>query len=541
MVQPFLARVLPLPFVSPLVGFAEAASSSDTFHSPLEISLLKLEARVLQRGVGSDAPHHVVEGGGDVAWWVEDMPVQRQQPVWPQQLCRLAGAQHWVDPVPGLSGDNGIERTTARVPGFEIADLDLDAAAPGDIGHPRVRVDAEYRATGRLVLPCPDAGAAADVQEVHAGTRGDDTLARSRPVVPFGVHLRRTPRRSGSVGTVRVYVLPLPAIDPEAPRKCNYRRVSREGARCVGPPWQSAVVGRSTPFVGTEAVVAGEWTERELRRSCTRIYRNVYQRRGSDLTAKHRAVAAWLWSGKSAVVAGNSAAALLGAGWVDAHAPAELITDRKRPPRLIVTRNETLLAGEVTAVEGVAVTSPARTVFDLGRRPGLLTAVIAIDSLARATGLTVDDVEPIIEAHRGARGLKQLRRVLPLIDAGAESPQETRTRLVLMAGGLPRPETQIVVRNGWGAVLARIDMGWEEWLVGVEYDGAQHWTDPRIRANDIDRTAELERRGWRLVRVSADLLRNRPDIVVDRVRGALSAAGYRESATVDAFPEWHRR
>lgn len=285
-------------------------------------------------------------------------------------------------------------------------------------------------------------------------------------------------------------------------------------------------MGRGAPFVGTDAVDAGTFTERELRRSCTRIYRNVYQRRGSGLTARDRAVAAWLWSGKKAVVAGNSAAALLGATWVDPHGPAELITDRKRPPPLIITRNETLLAGEATAVDGVPVTSPPRTAYDLGRRPGLQTAVMRIDALARATALTADDVQPLIDAHRGARGMKQLRRVLPLVDAGAESPQETRTRLVLIAAGLPKPRTQIVVQNEWGGVLARIDMGWEEWLVGVEYDGPQHWTDPRIRANDIDRTVELERRGWRLIRVSAELLRNRPDIVLARVREALRAAGY---------------
>jgi hypothetical protein len=296
----------------------------------------------------------------------------------------------------------------------------------------------------------------------------------------------------------------------------------------------------TTPFVGTDAVRAGSLTERDLRRSCTRIYRNVYQRRGSNLNAKDRAVAAWLWSGKEAVVAGTSAAALLGAEWIDPHTPAELVTDRTRPPPLIITRNETLLAGERTLVDGVPVTSPARTAFDLGRRPGFQTAVIRIDALARATGIAAPDVYPLIDTHRGARGMKQLRRVLPLVDAGAESPQETRTRLVLIRGGLPRPQTQIEVRNMWGAVVARIDMGWEEWLVGVEYDGEQHWTDPSIRANDIDRTAELERRGWRLVRVSADLLRYRPDVIVERVRSALLAAGCpldRDAVTGDAFRE----
>ena len=282
-----------------------------------------------------------------------------------------------------------------------------------------------------------------------------------------------------------------------------------------------------SPFVGTDALRAKRVTEHELRRSCTRVYRNVYLRRGVELNAESRAVAAWLWSGKEAIVAGNSAAALLGAKWVDAQEPAELISARKRPPPLIVTRNETLLAGETVTVNAIPVTSPARTVFDLGRRPGLQRAVIRIDALARATAVRAADVEALIGVHRGARGLRQLRRVLLLVDAGAESPQETRTRLLVMAAGLPRPQTQIEVLNDWGRVLARIDMGWPEIKVGIEYDGAQHWTDSRVRANDIDRTADLQRRGWILIRVSADLLRYRPDVVISRVREALRSRGLR--------------
>lgn len=116
---------------------------------------------------------------------------------------------------------------------------------------------------------------------------------------------------------------------------------------------------------------AGTLTERELRRCYTRVYRNVYQRRGSEPTARDRALAAWLWAGSEAVVAGSSAAALLGAEWVDPHMPAELITGGKRPPPMIITRNETLLAGETTTVDRIPVTSAARTAFDPGRRPGL--------------------------------------------------------------------------------------------------------------------------------------------------------------------------
>ncbi|UMB67540.1 endonuclease domain-containing protein [Mycobacterium paraterrae] len=281
----------------------------------------------------------------------------------------------------------------------------------------------------------------------------------------------------------------------------------------------------ASPFVGTDALRAGTLTEHELRLSCTRVYRNVYLRRGTELSAEGRARAAWLWSGGHAVIAGNSAAALLGAKWVDASAPAELICGRKRPPPLIITRNETLLAAEIIAVANVPVTSPARTAFDLGRRPGLETAVIRIDALARATGVTAAEALAVAELHRGVRGLRQLRQVLPLVDAGAESPQESRTRLLMVAAGLPRPQTQIEVVTDWGGVLARIDMGWPEVKVGIEYDGAQHWTDSRIRTNDIDRAAELQRRGWILIRVSADLLRYRPDVVIARVREALRSRG----------------
>jgi very-short-patch-repair endonuclease len=94
----------------------------------------------------------------------------------------------------------------------------------------------------------------------------------------------------------------------------------------------------------------------------------------------------------------------------------------------------------------------------------------------------------------------------------------------LIAAGLPRPATQVPAYDG-GCLIARIDMGWEEWLVGVEFDGAHHWTDPAQRTWDIDRLAELEALGWRIVRVCADLLRYRPAVVVARVLAALRAAG----------------
>jgi hypothetical protein len=181
---------------------------------------------------------------------------------------------------------------------------------------------------------------------------------------------------------------------------------------------------------------------------------------------------------------------------------------------------------ESCVVQGIPMTTPARTAFDLGRRARLEAGVIRVDALANATGLKSLDVERLAADRRGARGIVQLRRVVELMDGGAESPQETRTRLLLIAAGFPRPRTQIVVVDDYGTFVGRLDMGWDEWKVGVEYDGPQHWDNSEQHARDIDRLADLAAQGWSIIRVSRDLLRFRPHVFLTRVRAAMCAAGW---------------
>lgn len=185
------------------------------------------------------------------------------------------------------------------------------------------------------------------------------------------------------------------------------------------------------------------------------VYPGVYAPAGVELTARQRAHAAWLWSRRRAVVAGNSAAALLGAKWVNPALDAELVHANRKPPPRIVVHTDRLAPHETVAVDGVAVTTPARTAFDIGRRtPSRLQAVQRLDALANSTDVKVADVQAVIAEHTGARGLVRLRAVLPLIDGGAESPQETWTRLVLIDAGLPKPQTQIRVFDDYGDFVA---------------------------------------------------------------------------------------
>lgn len=175
---------------------------------------------------------------------------------------------------------------------------------------------------------------------------------------------------------------------------------------------------------------------------------------------------------------------------------------------------------EVCLARGLPVTTAARTAFDVGRSHRADTAVPILDALFGATGITAGDVAAVIERWPGVRGVRLVRSTLQLVDGAAESPQESRLRLILVRGGLPPPECQI----RFPELRIRVDMGWREWKVAVEYDGVQHWSDGKQRAWDIERIALLESEGWVIVRVSA-LMLSRPDLVVARVHAKLRGAG----------------
>lgn len=279
------------------------------------------------------------------------------------------------------------------------------------------------------------------------------------------------------------------------------------------------------PFIGSEAVAAGVVNRYQLATRHDAVFRNVYVPSGSVVTPVDKAVAAWLWSERRATAAGLSAAALHGMLWIDAHLPAEINQPHRHKTKGILLHSDKLADDEVCVVNGIPATTAARTAYDLGRRRGLTTAVIRLDALMQATDLKPPDIQLLADRHRGARGIVQLREAISLSDVGAESPQETRTRLILTRAGLRPQCTQLEVFDELGDFVGRIDMGWDDWCVGVEYDGIQHWTDPQVRERDIEKQAKFQALGWRIIRVSANMLRYRPDVIIGRTRAALRAAG----------------
>ena len=274
-------------------------------------------------------------------------------------------------------------------------------------------------------------------------------------------------------------------------------------------------------ILGGEAVAAGHITRHELGRWCVPLYRGVYIRKDSDPSLRDRAIAAWLASRRRGVVSGVAASALHGAPWVDPTVPIELLGVNIRAQDGLIPRTERVADDEITRRSGLPVTTRVRTAFDLGRHLDRSDALARLDALMWNQAYSIDEVVALAKRYPRARGVRQLRELLPLVDGGAESLRESRIRLCLLDAGFPKPETQIPVLSGTFPV-AFLDMGWRDYKVAVEYDGDHHRKDRRQYVKDIARLRMLEALGWIVVRVIAE---DRPEQWLARVTDALHAAG----------------
>ena len=133
----------------------------------------------------------------------------------------------------------------------------------------------------------------------------------------------------------------------------------------------------------------GQLSARQLQKDYQSVYRNVYLPKGTLLTALTRARAAWLWSAGEATLVGLSAAAVLGTKWIDPQAPAELSRADRHSPKGIVAHTYDLTDDECRLVDGMRITTPVRTAFDIGRSMRRDHAVVHLDALTHATDLKI--------------------------------------------------------------------------------------------------------------------------------------------------------
>lgn len=292
-------------------------------------------------------------------------------------------------------------------------------------------------------------------------------------------------------------------------------------------PFTPSTFDPDGPFRGSTALAAGSLTRGQLRgRHFRRLFHDIYApaHLTDDLALRARA-AGLLVVGRGAV-AGYSAAELLGASSGPPDAPAEVLLTipRARAYRcagLLVHRDRSG-PGEVCRVDGIEVTTPERTAYDLARwAPTPTERVVAVDALAHHCGVDLADVTALRHRHLGSHGGPEMADVLRLVDRRSESPMESRVRIALVLGGLPPPAVQHpVVLRGRHYYL---DLAYPDQRIAIEYDGEDHRTQARAR-RDLEREAALVAAGWRVLRFDAYVVLWAPWQIVAEVRAELAAA-----------------
>lgn len=284
-----------------------------------------------------------------------------------------------------------------------------------------------------------------------------------------------------------------------------------------------AVPGWPVAFRGSTAVTAGMVTKNELRGPrFIRLFPDTYVAvRDEPPDLELRSHAAYRYVEGRGVLAGYSAAELLGASCGSRDAPAEIVapSGHRNQPGLLV-RRERLTPDDVMDVRGIRTTTPVRTAFDLARRGGLVERVVAVDALARRHRFAPDQLLHLTVRYRGARGVDRIPEVLAHADRRSGSPMETRLRMVIVQGGLPRPEAQWVVQDPRTRTAVWLDLAYPERRIAIEYEGGGH-ADADAVLRDVGRYTALVDKGWRVYRYTKfDVLRN-PDKIVDDLARAL--------------------
>ena len=163
----------------------------------------------------------------------------------------------------------------------------------------------------------------------------------------------------------------------------------------------------------------------------------------------------------------------------------------------------------MTTVDGVRVTTVARTVVDLARSQPVRAAVAAMDNALFRRLCSPQDVRLAMTSVYRHRGAPRARFAAGLADGRAESPTETTVRLSARGRSLPPMELQFDVYDEVGRFVGRADGGYPELGVIWEYDGRGKYEEllPPGRTSADALMAEKRRErgfvelGWSVIRV----------------------------------------
>ncbi|GLB67930.1 hypothetical protein [Arthrobacter mangrovi] len=201
----------------------------------------------------------------------------------------------------------------------------------------------------------------------------------------------------------------------------------------------------------------------------------------------------------------------------------------------IVCHRSQVYPDEVEQLDGIFLTSRARTWLDLAEGSDLDLLVVIADHLIRIPRprfenrrkpyCTLDELALLIGRHPGKSGIWLARQALDLARVGADSAPETRLRLALGRAGLPEPLLNCPIVDDSGKEWHSPDMSYPKYRLAIEYQGEPH-TQPLQVRRDIRRAENVAAAGWDEIRISGDHMLHGAREAVAKIRTGLIEKGW---------------
>jgi hypothetical protein len=179
---------------------------------------------------------------------------------------------------------------------------------------------------------------------------------------------------------------------------------------------------------------------------------------------------------------------------------------------------------DFTVIDGIPVTSVARTLLDLAgvlRPPDL---EVAVDRAERLGLFDLNAVVDVLERANGRKGARALGKVLAAYELSTQKSELERRfkRLIEPATGIGRPAFNAAVEGE--TATHEVDAFWEHHRLAVQLDGFEFHRTRRDRERDAASDADLELAGHRVMRLTWDDVHANRDRTLRRLRLALGIA-----------------
>lgn len=200
---------------------------------------------------------------------------------------------------------------------------------------------------------------------------------------------------------------------------------------------------------------------------------------------------------------------------------SRLLGEDGKPVRelgLKVRRSKRLPDDDIVRVDGLRVTSAARTVLDMVARARSPSQQGRLVREALRLGIvTPEELHAVVARHPGERGVRALRGLLdryarlPLTQA--KSDAESAALAVLHEAGLSMPRVNVLVAGH------EADFSWVAQRYLLELDSDEYHPFPE---HDEIKQAAWERAGWLVDHLPTNVAETAPGLLIETVRAGLS-------------------